>query len=197
MGGTFNPIHSGHLLVGEAACEHLSLDEVIFIPAGTPPHKEKGKILFSSEERYEMTKLAIRGNPSFGISRYEIEKSTPSYAIQTIQHFSELYGKGTKLYFILGSDSIMEILSWYRGKEILDLCHFAVVVRPGFHETDLREKLKGYLKEKEKKVTIIRAPVMDVSSTHVRNRIYSGGSIRYLVPETVRKYIYKLLEERV
>ncbi len=196
MGGTFNPIHSGHLLVGEAARESLSLDKVIFIPAGTPPHKEKEEILFSSEERYEMTKLAIRGNPGFGISRYEIEKSTPSYAIQTIQHFLELYGKETQLHFILGSDSIMEILSWHRGKEILGLCHFAVVVRPGFHETDLREKLKGYLKEKERKVTIIRAPVMEISSTEIRNRIHAGRTIRYLVPENVRKYIYKLLKER-
>lgn len=143
-----------------------------------------------------MTRLAIRGNPGFGISRYEIEKPSPSYAIQTIQHFLERYGQKTRIYFILGSDSIMEILSWYRGEELLELCRFAVVVRPGFHGADLRAQLKGYLKEKEKNVTIIEAPVMAVSSTEIRERIRNGQSIRYLAPEPVRRYINQLMIER-
>ena len=177
LGGTFNPIHIGHLILAEEALSKLSLDKVIFVPTYLPPHKSvEGNA--RPQERLRMVKLAIEDNPALEVSSFEIESKKKSYSVETLKEFRKKYGKTTQLYFITGSDLLKDLFSWKDVNEIFRVSKFIVANRPGYPVTDIPEEAER----------VVITPIQ-VSSEDIRKRIKSGRSIRYLVPEKVREYI--------
>lgn len=178
LGGTFNPIHIGHLILAEEAREKLDLDRVIFVPTYLPPHKDNSDIAFASA-RMMMVKLAISGNKYFCVSGVEIKRNGRSYTIETIKEFKEIYPKD-ELFFIIGSDLLKYLDEWKDLDEIIKIVKFIVATRPGYP----LEKIPSYIQ------TIpIRA--VDVSGFEIRCCVKENRSFRYLVPEAVYKYIIK------
>lgn len=190
MGGTFDPIHQGHLVTAEAARHKYALDKVIFVPSGKPPHK-KGYDIMSAEQRYLMTVLATATNPFFEVSRIEVDRSGESYTIDTVKSFKKMYGQNTELFFITGADAILEILTWKNFEELLHLSYFIAATRPGFNLLNLRENLKKLSPTAIERITPIEVPAMAISSTEIRRRIRKGESIKYLLPEAVERFIFK------
>lgn len=175
LGGTFDPIHMGHLVMAEWAREALGLSEVLFMPVGTPPHK--WRVWASAEDRYEMVRLAIAHNPQFQVSRFEIDKGSPAYTVETLEHLREL---GYEVTLLVGADALASMSDWHRGDELWELAKVAVVAREGVALTDRHP------------VTVVEMPVIDISSTLIRDRLAKAKSCRYLLPEAVGRY----LEER-
>ncbi len=194
MGGTFNPIHYGHLVTAQEALVQFHLDKVIFMPSGHPPHKKDGEIL-PPEERYLMTVIATASNPDFSVSRMEIERKGLSYAIDSVRELKKIYGESTEIFFITGADAILEILTWKDAERLYDMCKFIAATRPGY----CLEKFKKLhlLPEntepgkKKPEVYFMEIPALAISSTDIRRRIREGRPIKYLVPEGVANYIYK------
>lgn len=184
MGGTFDPIHYGHLLVAEVAREELGLQRIIFIPCGTPAHK-KDYLVTSAEMRWRMTLLAIQNNPGFEGSRLEIDRQGPSYAVDTLGELLEMY-PGESPYFITGMDAILEILTWHRSGDLPDLARFVAAARPGYDVASARLKLPERFLQR---IDFLRVPLLDISSTGIRQRVREGRSIRYMTPEPVREFI--------
>ena len=185
LGGTFDPIHNAHLFMGQLCADALGLDRVIYIPSGITPHKDV--VTTDAKCRYEMVKLAIADNPLFCVSDYETTKQTPSYSVETVKHFKELY-PDDELVFIFGEDSLDYVDTWYKAEELLSLCSFAVIARGGF-ESDIDAKI-DYLKEKFSAVIYnITSPELEISSRFVRDMIFQGRSVKYLVPEAVLEFI--------
>jgi len=186
MGGTFDPIHYGHLVTAEAARETYKLEEVIFVPSGQPPHKAAGSVS-DFWHRYLMVMLAISTNPWFRVSRIEYDRGGPSYTIDTIREFKKIFGEKTELYFITGADAILEIFTWKQPKELLSSCRFIAATRPGY---DLG-KLENLLGEDfSASVSVLEVPLLSISSSEIRARVRRGLTIKYLVPEPVETYIY-------
>ncbi len=193
MGGTFNPVHNGHLVTAQEALSQFKLDKVIFIPTGNPPHKVEREIA-SAEDRYIMTVIATSSNGNFFVSRMEIDRKEKSYAIDTVRQLRRKYGKNSSLYFITGADAILEILTWKNTDEIITLCKFIAATRPGYDMTrieDLRKKLFSINEDSYKKIYIMEIPALSISSTDIRDRVKSGRPIDYLLPEGVSNYILK------
>ncbi len=193
MGGTFNPIHHGHLVTAQEALEQFKLDEVIFMPCGQPPHKRDEEII-PAEERYLMTVIATASNPRFTVSRMEIERKGPSYTIDTIKELRTIYGEGTEIFFITGADAILEILTWKDAEKLYDLCSFIAATRPGYCLEKFKEihVIPEGKKERGKpKVYFMEIPALAISSTDIRRRVREGKPIKYLVPEGVASYIQK------
>ena len=191
MGGTFDPVHQGHLAAAEAVRCCFGLEKVVFVPSGCPPHKIDHGIA-SKENRYLMTELATLSNPYFAVSRVELEREGYSYAIDTVRYFQRLLSPGGRLYFITGADAILDIVSWHAAQELLDCCVFIAATRPGFRQEIIRERLKAQLTpEKLEKIVAVEVPAMDISSTDIRRRLSEGRTIKYLLPETVEEFIYK------
>ncbi len=189
MGGTFNPIHIGHLVAAEAVRRELGIERVIFIPTGNAPHKENDPMY--NEHRYLMTVLATVANPYFEVSRTEIDRTGKSYTIDTIKELRLKYGEDCNIYFITGADAIEQILTWKDPEELLSICRFVAVTRPGYDRTRL-EKAINTLKQKYKgNIEFLEVPALSISSTDIRNRVAAGKTIKYLVPEAVEKYILK------
>ncbi|MCD8090796.1 MAG: nicotinate-nucleotide adenylyltransferase [Clostridiales bacterium] len=188
MGGTFDPIHFGHLSLAEAVRCELDLDKIIFIPAGEPPHKE-AENLGSTEDRYNMTLLGCRDNPFFEVSRIELDREGLSYSVDTVRALKELYPEGTEFYFILGADSLMDLEKWREPKLLLSLCSFAAVARPGFKNKKTEAQIKKLEEKFNADIKYIESSKLDISSTDIRRRIAAGKSVKYNVPETVIKYI--------
>ncbi|BDI31738.1 putative nicotinate-nucleotide adenylyltransferase [Capsulimonas corticalis] len=185
MGGTFDPIHFGHLLMAEEARQAFALDEVVFVPNGRPAHK-KAYLVSSPEDRYAMTRLATESNPQFTCSRIEIDRPGPSYAIDTIRAFREQYTHLDALYFITGADAILQILTWREYDKLVEACQFIAVTRPGFSLERLSELAdKNFLDH----VSFLPIPGLDISSTDIRVRIHQRRSIRYLCPDSIVDYI--------
>ena len=130
MGGTFNPIHNGHLIVAEDVREQCGLDRVLFIPSGQPPHKPDSGVI-DSVHRYEMVRLAVKSNPYFEASRVEVDRSGLTYTINTLQELKQIYGEGTVFYFIIGADIVEELITWREHKKVFEMCDFIAVLRPG------------------------------------------------------------------
>lgn len=188
MGGTFNPIHYGHLLAAEQARSKFRLAQVIFIPSSKPPHKRPGNIA-GAEHRYLMTVLATSTNPYFSVSRVEIDRSGPSYAIDTIRHFVGKHkNDNPEIYFITGYDAVLEILTWRSSEKILKLCTIISASRPGYDISRIRSVLEP---EQLKKIKILEAAALAISSTDIRHRVAGGLPMKYLLPDSVEEYIYK------
>jgi len=187
LGGTFDPIHIAHLIIAEACRSQLGLERVFFIPAGTPPHK-LNKPITSSEHRLAMTELAIASNPNFAVSRLDIDRPGPCYSTDTIRLLSQELGNEADIYFIIGTDSLMDMPTWHEPKQLVELCRFAVVERPNY-EADLNW-LESVLPGVRSLIEFIDAPAIALSSSDIKRRIRLGYSIKYQVPETVEKYIH-------
>lgn len=190
MGGTFDPIHFGHLVMAEAARIQFGFDQVLFVPSGKPPHKT-GKYITSAIHRYMMTVLATMSNPYVHVSSFEIEREGPSYSIDTIKYFRGEYGPEVELYFITGADAMQEILTWKAVPELLQLCQFIAATRPGYCMSELEQVKAAIGPMGKERIHCVATPEIDISSTGIRERLKCGKSIKYLLPETVENYIYK------
>lgn len=184
LGGTFDPIHYGHLMAAETAREKFSLDRVIFMPTAIPPHKEH--VVTDFRHRYQMVMLAILGNPFFEASCLEYERGGVTYTVDTMRQLRHKYGNNTALFFITGIDTILDIFGWKEPEELLSLCRFIIAARPGFDLCIIGEILGRYYKSA---VIPMEMPQLDISSSDIRKRIREGRSIKYLVPEKVEQYI--------
>ncbi|MFC1607605.1 nicotinate-nucleotide adenylyltransferase [Candidatus Latescibacterota bacterium] len=182
FGGTFDPIHLGHLIIAQSVCETLSLDTVVFIPSARPPHKD-ADIMFSPETRYTMIEHAIMGNDSFRVSDIEMKRSGPSFTIDTIRELKSTADHDSEFLFIVGKDNLFEIDKWKEPESIIDECRIIVADRPGSFDRAIPEWLSG-------KVETVQAPLIDISSSDIRRRIREGSCIRYLVPEPVERFIF-------
>jgi len=190
MGGTFNPIHHGHLVMAEEVRNKFCLDKVIFVPTGNPPHKNIENLV-SAQDRYLMTVLATMTNLCFEVSSLEIERRGVSYTIDTIREFKKVYGKNTKIYFITGADAILSIFTWKDVDGLLASCEFIAATRPGYCLSELQGKIEAINPAYLEHVNLVEVPGIAVSSTDVRERIKEGKPIKYLLPETVESYIIK------
>jgi nicotinate-nucleotide adenylyltransferase len=192
MGGTFDPIHLGHLVTAEEVRLRHNLDYVIFVPSGTPPHKEN-RTVTNAEHRYLMTMLATITNPYFTVSRVEIDQppDTPTYTIDTIRFFHEYYGSNVRLFFITGADAILEIITWKDYRILLSICSFIAVTRPGYSLNRLRETIGAVCPQVLFNIHILEIPAVAISSTLIRQRVAEGKTIKYLTPESVTEYIIK------
>jgi nicotinate-nucleotide adenylyltransferase len=190
MGGTFDPIHHGHLLVAEAARETFDIDIVLFVPSGDPPHKLPAD-LTPAETRYCMAELATGDNPRFQVSRIEIDRSGKSYTIDTVRELRQLYQGAEEFYFIVGADAALEMLNWKDAEELLRLCVFIVVTRPGCDRQLLFEHIKLIESRHKGQLRFLEIAPIYVSSTDIRQRAGAGRSIRYLIPPQIETYIKK------
>jgi nicotinate-nucleotide adenylyltransferase len=188
MGGTFDPIHYGHLVAAEEARVAFDLSKVIFVPSGRPPHKIDQTISGGSD-RYLMTMLAVLGNPHFDISDTEIRREGPSFAIDTVREFRDAYPEGTEFHFITGADACLEILGWKDSSQLLAECRIIAATRPGIPSSHLREEIARLYPGVSDRFSVLEVPALAISSTDIRSRVRAGRSIRYLVPELVRQYI--------
>jgi nicotinate-nucleotide adenylyltransferase len=201
FGGTFNPIHLGHLRGAEQIREAFGLQEVIFIPAALPPHKVTEKII-EAQHRLEMVKRAIQKNPYFSASDVELRRSGKSYSIDTIRYFRERH-QSSLFFFILGRDAFVEIETWKEYQHLFSLCNFIVMTRPGFQKNSspspLPESLIPAFRYDEKAEAWVHSSgytlffkeitFLDISSTKVRETIRKGESVRYLIPPEVEAYV--------
>lgn len=190
MGGTFDPIHYGHLVTAEAARGVYGLDQVLFIPSGVPPHKDAASIS-PPEHRYTMTVLATLTNPHFEASRIDIDREGTTYTIDTLRNLKTEFGESVSLFFITGADAIMEIVGWKDPQCLLDLAEFIAATRPGFALEDHGAWIDEWFADHGKSLNVLQVPAMAISSTDIRRRVNAGSSVRYLVPETVEYYIRK------
>jgi nicotinate-nucleotide adenylyltransferase len=179
MGGTFDPIHNGHLVAASEVASAFKLDEVIFVPTGSPYLKET---VTSAEHRYLMTVIATASNPSFKVSRIDIDRGGDTYTVDTLTEMKELY-PDADLVFISGADAIAQILAWKDVEKLWTLAHFVAVSRPG-HKLTITEAPEG-------SISSLEIPALAISSTDVRRRVDSGFPVWYLVPDGVVQYIGK------
>lgn len=186
LGGTFDPIHHGHLLVAECAAHKFELDRVVFIPAGDPPHKQEQKIT-GAGDRYLMTLLATIHNANLTVSRLEIDKPGLSYTLDTVREFQDQYPE-IKFYFITGADSILEISTWKQPKKLLSTVEFIAASRPGYSLSDLDKEVYD---KYQHRIHPLQVPRLDISSTNIRQRVAEGRPIKYQLPEEVEMYIKK------
>lgn len=183
FGGTFDPVHIGHLIMAEQAREAVGLDEVWFVPAARPPHKPD-HVPVAAEHRFRMVQLAIQGVPGFSVSRIELERPGPSYTVDTVQQLVRRHPQ-REFFFIVGGDMVLDLPRWYKIKEILHAVHMIGLVRPHVEWGD--DRLPEWI---QKRLYLVREGVqVDLSSTDIRQRVQTGRSIRFLVPESVRRHI--------
>lgn len=182
MGGTFDPIHHGHLVAASEVAHLFGLDEVVFVPTGQPWQKDLDTVT-PSEDRYLMTVIATAENPQFRVDRIEIDRSGPTYTIDTLRQMRAAYGPDVELFFITGADALGAILSWHNVDELFDLAHFVGCNRPGHHLSDTGLP--------EGKVSLVEVPALAISSTECRERVRKGEPIWYLVPDGIVRYINK------
>jgi len=189
LGGTFDPIHTGHLIMAENAREEAGLEQVLFVPARKPPHKLDQSIC-DVKHRLEMVRLATQNNPFFEVSEIESARPEASYSVDTVKQLKKA-NPGTEFYFIIGGDSLLELHTWREPERLVQLCEFVVAIRP---EDDL-ERIKGsglgLSSEAVEKLTrhVITSNPIGISASQIRNRVAQGRSIKYLVPAEVEQYI--------
>jgi len=181
FGGTFDPPHLGHLAIAEWARTQLELERVVFIPAGTPPHKRRRE-LSGARHRVAMTRLAVRGQPAFTVSTLEVRRGGPSFTVDTLRQVQRRFARA-QLYLVLGADSLDDFSNWHAPREILKLATLVVAARPG---AGRRAGLRGVPR---RRLVWLDNPVLALSSSAIRARARAGRSIRYLVPDAVARYI--------
>jgi len=182
MGGTFDPIHHGHLVAASEVGHFFSLDEVIFVPTGQPWQKE-GRQVSPSEDRYLMTVIATASNPRFSVSRVDIDRPGPTYTIDTLRDLRAARGPHAELFFITGADALEQMMTWQDADELFKLAHFVGCTRPG-------HRLSG-AGLPDDRVSLIEIPALAISSTTCRQRVAAGEPIWYLVPDGIVQYISK------
>ena len=187
IGGTFDPIHNGHLLIAEEARARLNLTEVYFVPAGLPWMRADSPVA-AAEHRLELVRLAIADRPYFKLSTVDIERAGPSYTVDTIAELLSQYGAGTELFFILGWDSLAEFSRWREPSRLVKLCYLVAVPRPGYLPPDLKS-LEATIPGISHRAVLLDRPQVDISATAIRRRFAEGGSITHLVPAAVERYI--------
>ena len=183
MGGTFDPIHHGHLVAAEEARWQFELDQVLFVPTGRPWQKPVG--VSPAEDRYRMTVIATASNPAFAVSRVEIDHPGPTYTVDTLRRLRVELGEDARLFFITGADAVLHILTWKDREEVLALAEFIAATRPGYDLARLAERLPGAAE----RLHPMEIPMLAISSTEIRARVARGAPIQYLVPEGVARYI--------
>ncbi|HPD60664.1 MAG TPA: nicotinate-nucleotide adenylyltransferase [Thermodesulfobacteriota bacterium] len=202
FGGTFNPIHFGHLRAAEEVQEFFHLDKIIFVPARIPPHKT-GKAIVDPEHRLNMVKLAIQDNPCFEISDFEIQRNAKSYSIITIEYFQKKLGGDTSLFFLMGMDAFLEINTWKDFAQLFSLTNFIIMSRPGYYKKTSAGLLpidenknftynpdgQYYVHSSGNKLFFQEITLLDFSSRAIRSRLKGKRSIRYLVPPVIEHYI--------
>lgn len=190
IGGTFDPIHYGHLVIAEEARTTLNLNEMIFIPAGQPPHKSSQQRT-PAHHRLAMVQLAIANNPHFSISRVEVDRQGPSYLVDTLRILQRHLGEQATLSFVIGWDSLADFHTWYDPDGILkQLTHLVAVQRPGYVDNDRYNKqLETRLPGLSQRLCVISAPQLEISSTDLRQRVAQGRPITYQTPDAVKRYI--------
>ncbi len=188
MGGTFDPIHKGHLALAKAAMKEFVLNEIIFIPSGHPPHKKKGEVT-GKEHRYKMVKKAIHGKNGFKISRIELDRKGLSFAVDTFNALKNKYGKKAKLFYIMGLDSINEILEWRKPLELFKLCEFIVGTRPGTQVRTFKRLVKFPPLQKEVDKIHLMELRENISSSDIRQKLKEGGAVGSVIPKVIENYI--------
>ncbi len=177
LGGTFNPIHIGHLAIAQTAKEAADLEKVIFVPSNWPPHKNINHVA-PAKNRYQMVKLAIKGCPGFELSDFEIKNAGRSFTVETMRYFRKLFPAQTKLYFIIGGDMLSQLKNWKYIADILEIATFIVVNRPG-----------EFKQVKKIPYVSVTMPGIDISSSYIRQKIKEGKTTKFFVPEAVLRYI--------
>ncbi|NMB04733.1 MAG: nicotinate-nucleotide adenylyltransferase [Tissierellia bacterium] len=188
FGGSFDPIHVGHLMLAQAALERFQLDKVLFMPAKLSPFKQK-LTMTKAETRCFMVELAIQGNQGFEVSDLELNRPEPSYTIDTIRILKQQY-PGVKIYFIAGADSIMELEGWMTFEELLQEVVFLAAYRPSHTRAQLESEVMRLNKKYQADIRLVDFPDIDISSSYIRETIMRGGSARYLVPDKVLEFIH-------
>lgn len=190
LGGTFDPVHYGHLILAEQAKGEAQLDHVVFMPAMVQPFKLNTKIA-SGSHRFEMLQLATKDNPGFSVSKIELDSQEISYTIKTLRGCRDLFGEQCELYFIIGTDAFLEIEKWYKADDLLREFSFVVGTRPGYKEEELHQKIDDFRKTYGTNIIEINNSEVEISSTDIKERIRKEKSIKYLLPEDVEEYLYK------
>lgn len=185
-GGTFDPIHMGHLFIAEEAGSRLELDRVLFVPAREPPHRQEAPEA-SAAHRLAMVRLGVAGNPRFEVSLLEVERQGPSYTVDTLKVLRKAE-PGSELFFIVGMDSLADLAKWHDPAGILGLARLVAVARGGHEEWDRRD-LEAAVPEARGRVIVLPSPQLEISATDLRRRIADGRSCRYLAPDAVLAYI--------
>jgi len=189
LGGTFDPIHIGHLIFAEQVRVLSNLDKVIFVPAKNPPHKLNDGIT-QINHRFEMCRIAIQNNKYFEVSDIEMLSDNLSYTYNTLQKMKKELGNSTELYFIVGSDAWLDLDEWYKSEALLNEFSFIIGDRPGYKENLVNEKIKIVKEKYNTNVEKMDIPEIDISSSNIRDLVFQGKSIKYLTPEVVEKYIF-------
>lgn len=194
IGGTFDPIHYGHLAAAEEARVRVNLEKVLFVVALLPPHKLDEDVT-PVEHRLAMVRLGIASNPHFEISLVDVDRPGPSFTVDTISMLQEQWGPDTELFFVMGLDSLVEVPTWHQPERLIRLCHLVAVSRPRF-EVDMRQ-LEASVPGISSRVEIIDMPEVDISSSDLQRRVKEGLPIKYQVPEEVERYIieHRLYEQ--
>ncbi|NLO83341.1 MAG: nicotinate-nucleotide adenylyltransferase [Clostridiales bacterium] len=188
-GGTFDPIHIGHLIIAEVSRQEFHLDKVIFIPTGTPPHK-LGYNVTPAFHRYEMAKAAVMSNPYFEVSPIEVERKGMTYSIDTLKELRSIYSKNTEFFFIIGGDTLFEVKGWKEADQVVKECNLLVYRRPGYDKCREEAEADFLRRNMGASIYFIHGPLLDISSTDIRQRVILGKTIRYMVPSAVEEYIY-------
>lgn len=190
FGGTFDPIHNGHLHVAYEALYNLGLDEIIFIPSGNPPHKTNKEIT-DGKIRYDLVKKVIKNEKRFKVSDYEINKKGLSYTYETLEFFKE-QEPDTQWYFITGADCLMDIYAWKNIDRIFNSCKFVVFNRSGYIKEAILKQKKLVETKLNKEILLLDIPILEISSTTIRSKLREGKSISYLVPESLSKILEEM-----
>ena len=188
LGGTFDPVHIGHLILAEEAWSQLKLSQILFVPAGDPPHK-RGMPLSPARHRLRMIELSIADNPHFALSRVDTDRPGPHFTLDMVRLLQEQLGPRAELYFLMGFDSLIEFPTWHRPQELLALCHLVALTRHGY-EVDW-DKLEAALPGLRQRVTLLPMPELEIASHIIQQRVREGWPIRYQVLAAVEEYIHQ------
>ena len=192
FGGSFNPIHHGHLIAARAVAEEVGLARVVFLPCRQPPHKHEDDLL-DGPHRGEMVKLAFADEPRFSFSDYDLTRQGPSFTIDTVRHFRAEFGRDVELFWIIGADSLRELPTWRCVTELVEECRIITAARPGW-TNDVWDDLGHTFNDEQVgglRSGVVETPLIDISATDIRRRISTGRSVRYLMPEEVICYVRK------
>ena len=195
LGGTFDPPHRGHLVIAQQALEQLALSRVLFAPTNKPPHKLNNHIT-PIEHRVEMVRLAIQDHSQFVLSRVDVDRTGPTYTVDMLRLLREQFGNAAELFFIMGMDSLANLLTWHAPDQLVRLCKLAVFNRPGF--TANLDELEASLPGVSARIVFLKAPALEIAASDIQRRVRAGQPIAHLVPEAVADYIarHKLYREQ-